>query len=71
VTIGTEQEAFWQGTFGDDIWSATGDCAGLPPNTAFFANVLRGTVAIRSVLELGANIGRLHRLPDVDVRAIE
>jgi len=53
----TEQEKFWQGTFGDDYISRNISPRLLSSNLAFFSNVLKKTRGVSSILELGANIG--------------
>ena len=50
----TEQEKFWAGEFGNDYIARNRDgTSGL----AFFARILERTRGVRSVVELGANIG--------------
>ena len=53
----TDQESFWAGRFGDDYISRNSNEKIVASNTAFFSNVLNGTSGIKSVLEIGANIG--------------
>lgn len=72
----TEQEAFWAETFGDEYVDRNQGERSIASNTAFFAQALRRTQAIGSVLELGANIGMnlqaLHRLlPECELHAVE
>ncbi len=70
----SEQERFWAGEFGKDyIERNRGDIAA---RTALFAQVLRATRDVASVVELGANIGlNLHALrvllPKADLAAVE
>jgi pseudaminic acid biosynthesis-associated methylase len=76
MTIGTDQEAFWRGTFGDDYVDRNRGSHWVAANTALFAKMLSCTRGIRTVLELGANIGlnlmALRRLlPDATLSAIE
>lgn len=53
----TEQEKFWKGEFGDSyIGRNKGDDL-IASNTAFFSKILDSTQNVKSVLELGANIG--------------
>ena len=53
----TEQEDFWAGAFGDEYVDRNRGLAMVASNTGLFASVLRRTRDIKSVLELGANIG--------------
>lgn len=53
----TEQEAFWQGTFGNEYTDRNRGLGPVAANTAFFGRVLCRTRSVRSVLELGSNIG--------------
>ena len=53
----TEQEVFWEGSFGNEYIERNHGPGWVASNTAFFANVLGRTAGVRSVLELGANIG--------------
>ena len=53
----TEQENFWCGQFGDEYVERNRSGALLGAKTAFFARVLARSSGIRTVLELGANIG--------------
>lgn len=53
----TEQEKFWAGDFGDNYISRNSDEKILASNLALFGKILSDTEPIRSVLELGANIG--------------
>jgi pseudaminic acid biosynthesis-associated methylase len=76
MTVGTEQEAFWQGTFGDDYVNRNTGMRWGAANLAFFAKVLNRTGGIRSVLELGSNIGLnlmalRQLLPQTKLSAIE
>ena len=53
----TEQEKFWAGEFGDDYIRRNQGTDWVASNTAFFASILSRVQGIRSVIELGANIG--------------
>jgi len=53
----TEQETFWHGHFGDEYVSRNKGTERLAARTALFATILRRTEGVRTVLELGANIG--------------
>jgi spore coat polysaccharide biosynthesis protein SpsF len=72
----TDQEAFWAGSFGDEYADRNKSLAMVAANTALFAEVLRRTRGINSVLELGANIGQNLRalrslLPAARLGAVE
>lgn len=54
----TEQETLWAGDFGDAYTSRNSDPKSVAYRTALFANILKRTRGVRSVLELGANIGQ-------------
>lgn len=75
-TFHTEQENFWAGEFGDGYIDRNAAEQLLVSNTALFADVLRRTSTVSSVVEFGSNIGmNLHAirrlLPDADYHAIE
>lgn len=72
----TEQEAFWSGQFGDEYTDRNRGSDWVASNTAFFAQVIGKTVDLKSVIELGANIGlnlmAIERLlPEADLAAVE
>ncbi len=72
----TEQEKFWSSSFGDDYISRNQSDLLLASNTYFFSNILKRTNGIKSVLELGANIGMNLKalktlLPDSAFSAVE
>lgn len=76
MTIGTEQEAFWQGSFGNEYTDRNRGKRWVAANAALFVDVLSRTGGIRSVLELGANIGLnlmalKDLLPDAKLSAVE
>ena len=54
---GTMQERFWAGEFGDDYIIRNDSKKLIAANTVLFSKVLRYTHNVKSVLELGANIG--------------
>lgn len=54
----TEQEKFWAGDFGDQYTERNADPRSIASRAAFFADVLNRTVGVRTVLEIGANIGQ-------------
>lgn len=72
----TVQEEFWAGHFGDEYISRNQGENLVSSNIALFAQALRHTQCLRSILELGANIGlnlqALYRLlPATDLHALE
>ena len=72
----TEQEAFWEGAFGDEYTDRNRGPRLLAANTAFFGRVLRCTRNVHSVLELGSNIGLnlvalRQLLPEARLSAVE
>ena len=76
VPFSTEHEAFWAGDFGDDYVARNSGRGLVAANTALFAKILSTADSVRSVLELGANIGNnlvalQQLLPDVKLTAVE
>ena len=72
----TEQEAFWAGEFGDDYTQRNVGAQWVASNLALFTKVLARTENVRSVLELGANLGLNLRalrqlLPQAELAAVE
>lgn len=57
MTHETEQEAFWQGEFGNDYSERNRGSEWIASNTAFFSKVLARTSRVKEALELGSNIG--------------
>ncbi len=57
MTFKTEQEAFWQGSFGEKYIERNAGEQLLASNIAFFARSLRSAGALSSMIEFGANIG--------------
>jgi len=57
MTRTTDQEAFWEGNFGNDYSSRNTGADLIASNTAFFSKVLANTGKLQSILELGSNIG--------------
>ena len=53
----TEQEAFWEGDFGDQYTDRNQGSSWVAANTALFSKVLARTQPVKGVLELGPNIG--------------
>ena len=76
MQFATEQEAFWTGEFGDAYTERNVGATWIASNTALFAEILRSTESVGSVLEFGANVGlNLHAirnlLPRVDLAGVE
>lgn len=53
----TEQEAFWESTFGNEYTDRNRGAHWVAANAAFFGKVLARTRAVEGILELGSNIG--------------
>jgi pseudaminic acid biosynthesis-associated methylase len=53
----TEQEAFWEGDFGNDYAERNRGSSWIAANVAFFSKVLARAQRVQRVLELGSNIG--------------
>ena len=73
---GTPQESLWAGEFGREYAQRNRGTDLVRSNVALFARVLAGTDGVRSVLELGCNIGNNLRalralLPDSTLRGVE
>lgn len=76
ATYRTEQETFWSGAFGDDYADRNFSEKQVTGRVVHFARFLRSAVGIRSILELGCNVGMnlqaLKRLnPDLELAAYE
>jgi len=72
----TEQEAFWEGDFGNEYTDRNRGAHWVAANVAFFSKVLARTQAVQGVLELGSNIGLnlmalRHLLPQAKLSAVE
>ncbi|WP_133511735.1 pseudaminic acid biosynthesis-associated methylase [Candidatus Thiosymbion oneisti] len=72
----TTQEQFWAKTYGDEYTKRNMDSRLIVNNVAFFLRILRRTGPLKSVIELGANIGFCLRalrslLPDTELSALE
>jgi spore coat polysaccharide biosynthesis protein SpsF len=70
----TEQEAFWAGEFGNEYTNRNRE--GIASNTAMFSKILNATEGIKSILELGSNIGLnllalRNLLPQAEISAVE
>jgi len=53
----TDQETFWAGAFGDDYTHRNKGDQWIASNLALFSKILGSTAKVRSILELGANLG--------------
>lgn len=53
----TEQEEFWSGEFGDAYIARNDSKRLLASNVAFFADIIKKTEGVTSVIEFGSNIG--------------
>lgn len=76
MTHTTEQEAFWEGEFGNEYTDRNKGATRIAANAALFSNALARTQSVRRVLELGSNIGlnlmALHcLLPKAKLSAVE
>lgn len=76
MTNTTEQEVFWKGDFGNEYTERNRGQHWIASNVAFFSKVLGGTRRVRSVLELGSNIGLnlmalRQLLPEAGLSAVE
>ncbi len=72
----TDQEAFWEGEFGDEYTDRNRGPDRVAANSAFFSRALGRAQGVHSVLELGSNIGlnllALRRLlPAAKLSAVE
>ena len=57
MTFKTDQEAFWAGDFGDEYASRNQGETLITSNVVLFGKILRSAPGVRSVVELGCNIG--------------
>jgi spore coat polysaccharide biosynthesis protein SpsF len=76
MTNTTPQENFWSGQFGNDYVDRNKGTYIFSSNLAFFSKILGYTQNIKSVLELGANIGMnlmaINQLiPQINISAVE
>lgn len=72
----TEQELFWKGAFGDEYIARNNDYSLYSGDLALFADILKKTQEIKSVIEFGSNIGLNLKaiktlIPNIDLSAIE
>lgn len=72
----TSQESFWSGEFGDNYISRNNSAQLLASNINFFAEIFRSTNSIKSIIELGPNIGMnlkaiLQLIPDIEASGVE
>lgn len=76
MTYSTDQEVFWQGDFGNEYTDRNRGQRWLASNSALFSTIVARTNGVRSVLELGSNIGLnlmplRELLPDAELSAVE
>ncbi|HCM37629.1 TPA: hypothetical protein DIS61_03205 [Patescibacteria group bacterium] len=72
----TKQLAYWQGTFGNEYIKRNSDLSRFRKRAAFFKSVFRDFPDIKSILEVGCNIGGnldvLHKInPDFKLMGLE
>lgn len=53
----TDQERFWEGSFGDEYVDRNDDAKFLAANAALYSRILGRTSGVGSVIEFGANVG--------------
>lgn len=75
-TFKTEQETFWAQEFGNEYIERNKEDSILASNISFFADILKHTNSIDSVIEFGANIGlnlkaMSYLLPKAELSAVE
>ena len=76
MTQSSEQESFWKGNFGNEYTDRNRGSGWVAANTAFFSKVLACTQEVKSVIELGSNIGLnlmglRQLLPEAKLSAVE
>ena len=74
--IKTNQELFWEGEFGDEYIDRNRDEKILASKVSMFSEIIKKTSNVKSVFEVGANIGlnmiALNQLlPDAELNALE
>lgn len=72
----TEQEVFWRSDFGDEYVDRNRGSGWIAANSALFSSVLARTRDVRTILELGSNIGLnlmalRQLLPAAELSAVE
>lgn len=72
----TEQEKFWAEDFGNEYIDRNSDIINISNNLAIFAQILKRTYKIDSVIEFGSNIGlnllAINKLlPKAELSAVE
>jgi pseudaminic acid biosynthesis-associated methylase len=72
----TDQEVFWEGSFGDDYVKRNQDSKWIARNSAFFEKVFARIQSVGSVIEFGANVGLNLRaiqnlFPKINLSAVE
>jgi len=76
ATFKTKQEEFWSGEFGDDYIQRNISAHLLASNIHFFSQILDGIETVKSVLEMGSNVGMnlkalRHLLPETELSGVE
>lgn len=67
MTFKTEQESFWTGDFGDEYTKRNQGEKIIASNFALFSRILRSAPQVKSIVELGCNIGlNLQALKKID-----
>ncbi len=75
-TFKTKQEEFWSGEFGDEYIQRNISAQLLASNIHFFSKILDGTEPVKSVLEMGSNVGMnlkalRHLMPQAALAGVE
>jgi len=75
-TFKTKQEEFWSGKFGDEYIQRNISAQLLASNIHFFSKILDGTEHIKSVLEIGSNMGMnlkalRYLMPEAELAGVE
>lgn len=76
ATFKTKQEEFWSGEFGDEYIQRNISAQLLASNIHFFSKILDSTEPVRSVLEMGSNVGMnlkalRHLMPEAELSGVE
>ena len=75
-TFKTTQEEFWSGEFGNEYIERNKSDQLLASNLHYFSNILKSCTGVRSVLEMGANVGMNMKslrvlLPEAELAGVE
>ncbi len=76
MTRSTEQESFWENEFGNGYAERNRGSGWVASNMAFFGKIFTRTQGVKTVLELGSNIGLnlmaiRHLLPNAKLSSVE